>query len=177
MSRWFRVSQLKLAVMVPFLGFVLLLAVSVATIEYQKFLRESNRISLEIETAVENSFHASVTTEAAALRAIAETVANDSGLKTAFRQRDRHHILDMTSNLFEGLRKTTNLTHFYFIDPARRSILRVHQPDRSGDVISRHTLLAAESHRTSAEGIELGPLGTLTLRVVVPWFDGDELLG
>jgi PAS domain S-box-containing protein len=177
MPKYLRMSRLKLSVMIPFVGFVLVLALSVAAIEHRKFRRESTRISVEINAAIDTSFGASVTSEAAALRSVAEAVANDRTLMAAFRQRDRGRVLDLTSGLFKRLNHVDNLTHFYFIDPEHRSFLRVHDPDRHGDPISRHTMLAAERTRAPAHGIELGPLGTLTLRVVVPWFDGDDLLG
>jgi PAS domain S-box-containing protein len=48
----------------------------------------------------------------------------------------------------------------------------VHQPDRFGDEIGRETLRQASETGELSRGIELGPLGTLTLRVVVPWRDG-----
>ncbi|HLN24315.1 MAG TPA: PAS domain S-box protein, partial [Patescibacteria group bacterium] len=171
------ISRLKLAVMIPVVAFVLLLAGSVGTIEYQKFRHESTRTSQEISSAIETSFRASVASEAAMLQAVAATLANDSTLKATFRQRDRAALLGKTAALFKQLNTTNQMTHLYFNDASRVNFLRVHQPERHGDTIDRHTTLAAERSHAPAHGIELGPMGTLTLRVVVPWYDGDELLG
>jgi PAS domain S-box-containing protein len=171
------ISRLKLAVMTPFVVFVLILAGSVATIEYQKFRHESTRISLEIASAIDTSFRASVGSEAAMLQAVAASIANDDALKAAFRQRDRARLLAKTGSLFLHLKTTNQITHLYFTDTSRVNILRVHQPERHGDVIDRRTTLEAERTHVPVHGIELGPLGTLTLRVVVPWYDGNELLG
>ncbi|MDP1681934.1 MAG: diguanylate cyclase [Burkholderiales bacterium] len=51
------------------------------------------------------------------------------------------------------------------------NLLRVHAPNRHGDRIDRFTTLAAEKDGTTSYGVELGPLGTFTLRVVSPWYD------
>lgn len=59
----------------------------------------------------------------------------------------------------------------------RVCLLRVHKPEKSGDRIDRFTALEAERRGKTASGIELGPLGTFTLRVVSPVFEGRRLLG
>ena len=38
-------------------------------------------------------------------------------------------------------------------------------------------MLRAEKEQEVARGIELGVLGTFTLRIVLPWYDGDRLIG
>ncbi|MFC1748687.1 diguanylate cyclase [Pseudomonadota bacterium] len=55
----------------------------------------------------------------------------------------------------------------------------MHKPERYGDTIGRRTTLTAEQGGTDAYGIELGPLGTLTLRYVQPWYEEQtqKLLG
>ena len=70
----------------------------------------------------------------------------------------------------------TNITHFYFHDAHRINLLRVHQPERFGDLISRHTALKAEKSAAMFSGIELGPLGTFTLRSVLPVFNDGKLM-
>jgi len=46
-----------------------------------------------------------------------------------------------------------------------------------GDLIGRATLLRAERTGRVAFGMELGALGTLTLRAIIPWRDGDRIIG
>jgi len=41
-------------------------------------------------------------------------------------------------------------------------VLRVHQPERHGDTINRHTTLTAEKTGKISIGAELGPIGTFT---------------
>lgn len=56
-------------------------------------------------------------------------------------------------------------------------MLRIHKPEKYGDLIERFTLSKAEKSGKTAWGIELGPLGTFTLRVVKPVYAGDTLIG
>lgn len=48
---------------------------------------------------------------------------------------------------------------------------------RFGDLIDRYTLNEATATGKTASGIELAPLGTFTLRTVVPWKTDDRRLG
>lgn len=171
------ISRLKLAVMVPFVTFVAILAVTVSVIEYQKFTRESSRISLEIHSAIDRSFKGAVASETASLRAVAEALATNDGLKVALRQRDRQRLMRIAGPMLANLGHSASISHLYFIDAEQTAVLRVHQPERYGDVIDRITTRTARQTRAAAAGIELGPLGTMTLRVVVPWFDNGELIG
>ena len=100
-----------------------------------------------------------------------------ASIKTALRQRDRQRLLRLSRGIFAKLKENFGITHLYFHDPDRVNILRVHQPDRFGDTIGRQTMLAAAKRGSSSAGYELGPLGTLTLRVVTPWYDGVGLIG
>lgn len=81
----------------------------------------------------------------------------------------RQQLEQLASGYFQTLRLNNQLSHMYFMDADRRVVLRMHQPERYGDIIERETAKQAELTGQRAAGIEFGPLGTLTLRVVVPW--------
>jgi len=98
-------------------------------------------------------------------------------LKGALRLVDRNMLFDSSIQTFKKLKQNFGITHMYFHDTQRINILRVHQPQRYGDLIGRVTMIEAVKTGTSSYGYELGPLGTLTLRVVTPWYDGVGLLG
>jgi len=106
-----------------------------------------------------------------------ELIARNEAMRTAFLNRDRDALLQRAKPIFGRLRDKHRITHLYFTGPDRVNFLRVHQPDRHGDTIGRFTTLEAERTGKRAAGIELGPLGTFTLRVVQPWYDGEELIG
>jgi hypothetical protein len=93
-------------------------------------------------------------------------LCRDENLKSLWRQHERNALNEYLQPLFHSLREKYSITHFYFHEPDRKCFLRVHQPDRHSDVIQRDTLLQARTTGRLAAGIELGPLGTLTLRVL-----------
>ena len=111
------------------------------------------------------------------LTAAVHTIAQDGRVRQALRRNDRERLLADWRVLFETLHRENNLTHFYFADTNRLCLLRLHKPESFGDCLDRFTMLEAERTGKTASGIEIGPLGTFTLRVVQPVFDGSALLG
>jgi hypothetical protein len=86
-------------------------------------------------------------------------------------------LLGCTESLFEEIRNKFRVTHYYFHDLDHTNFLRVHNSSRYGDYIGRYTLNKAYLSEKMAYGIELGPYGTFTLRVVEPWYINGELKG
>ncbi|MHB1292099.1 MAG: bifunctional diguanylate cyclase/phosphodiesterase [Sulfuricella sp.] len=111
------------------------------------------------------------------LGATLETILHDEQLQTALRARDRKALLERAAPLFKQLHDHYGITHFYFEDAARVNVLRVHQPERHGDTINRHTTLTAEKTGKISIGAELGPIGTFTLRAVAPLYDSNGRVG
>ncbi|NOR51459.1 MAG: hypothetical protein GQ470_02465, partial [Gammaproteobacteria bacterium] len=99
------------------------------------------------------------------------------GLKEALKKKDRQRLLELSSALYKRLNHNRNITHLYFTDADRINLLRVHNPSRYGDRIDRYTTLMAEKSGEISYGLELGVLGTFTLRVVMPWYENDILIG
>ncbi|MDX1776479.1 MAG: hypothetical protein R3297_07845, partial [Desulfobulbales bacterium] len=58
-------------------------------------------------------------------------------LQKAWLARDKENLLGLSAPVFSRMKNNNNITHFYFIDPARNCFLRVHNPGRSGDRINR----------------------------------------
>jgi len=94
-----------------------------------------------------------------------------------FKRRDRKALLALSTPLYNTLNSKFNITHFYFTDQNRINFLRVHQPDRYGDTIDRVTTLEAEQRGKPFAGLELGPLGTFTLRYVLPLIENGAIIG
>ena len=105
-----------------------------------------------------------------------KAIMQNRDIKEALRKRDRELLLKLSKPLYSQL-QPREVTHFYFTGPDRINILRVHNPERFGDSINRQTTLIAEISGKESSGMELGSFGTFTLRVVAPWFDGEELIG
>ena len=104
-------------------------------------------------------------------------MARDQQLKAAFRAQDIPRLLALAGPLFDQLHAEHGISNLYFSDSERVNLLRVHSPERSGDTIDRHTTDIAWMTGKQSQGLELGTLGTLTLRVVVPWYDEQGMIG
>jgi diguanylate cyclase (GGDEF)-like protein/PAS domain S-box-containing protein len=111
------------------------------------------------------------------LSATLTAIAQDEVLQRAMIAGDRPALLRRAAPFLDSLREEYGITHFYFMRPDLGVFLRAHQPNRHGDVINRHTATQAKETGKLAAGLELGPLGTFTLRTVIPWRDGDHLIG
>jgi diguanylate cyclase (GGDEF)-like protein/PAS domain S-box-containing protein len=122
-------------------------------------------------------FDSSIRTNTDKLSATISVLSRDDILRRAMRAGDKKALLQRAHPVMEGLRRDYGITHLYFLRPDRSVLLRVHQPERDGDVIDRFTAMQAETTGKQAAGIELGPIGTFTLRTVVPWRDGGRLIG
>ena len=140
----------------------------------QYHLDESSRQLLEVAVF---DMQQRLSEEARSLAAFEGLLLHQSDLVDALKCQDRDRLLAVSNSLFAQLHETHNITHFYFHGPDRVNLLRVHQPERYGDRIDRYTALQAERTGKTASGLELGPLGTFTLRVVRPVFDEGVLLG
>ncbi|CAK8711071.1 histidine kinase [Candidatus Electronema halotolerans] len=131
----------------------------------------------EWRAMITDSFSRRMEESAAALRSLLIALSGSSELRQHFAARDRPGLLRAALPVSRQLGQYSHITHFYFHLPDKTCFLRVHQPDRHGDRIDRFTLAqAAETGRISV-GLEIGPLGTLTQRAVMPWQDHGRLLG
>ena len=106
-----------------------------------------------------------------------EAISRDREIVDALHDKNHDRLYSLTLELYRKYRVRYGITHFYFVDPSRTCILRVHDPDRKGDTIDRYTMREAARTGTVSSGMELGPLGTFTLRVVEPVMDGGKLIG
>lgn len=170
-------SNLKAAILSP-MALVLIILLAVFIYSYsdaeKEFTEEYVSSTFQSATRV---FDAHVKTDTATLSAALFLLMQDDVLRRALAAQDRHALLQRAAPLFKHLHDKHRITHFYFSGPDRVNLLRVHQPNRYGDRIDRITTRQAEQTGKPASGLELGPLGTFTLRVVFPWYDKDHLIG
>ncbi len=111
------------------------------------------------------------------MQAVLRTMMGNAVIEAAFAKLDRDALLGEVGPLFETLRTDHRITHLYFNGPDLVNVLRLHSPGEFGDLINRDTMTKARNLGAAAHGLELGPLGTLTLRLVVPWRNQKGLLG
>lgn len=169
--------QLKMWVMVP-TGLTMLVGLLLFWTYQQQLVREKSREELRrITEQANNEWHRNIDSHVQLLQVQVEHLSRDPSLLSAWRGRDLAALKALGQPIFAGLKGVYQITHFYFIEPERTCFLRVHQPDRRGDLIDRDTLLAAMRTGEDAWGTELGPLGTFTLRYVRPWRQEGRVVG
>jgi len=111
------------------------------------------------------------------MRAVLHTMQGIPAIGAAFAAQDRDALLREAGPLFQTLRSEHRITHLYFNNPEMVNLVRLHSPDEFGDHIMRTTVTQARSQNKITHGLELGALGTLTLRVVAPWHSAGGVLG
>ena len=147
---------------------------------YIEYINLQNKFSHDVERHlddVQELFEKQIESETELLSTILEMVAKDEGLQKAWETKDRNFLLQLSAPLLKEMGAKHRITHFYFHNPDQTNFLRVYDPDRFGDVVNRFTLREAVKTGQSSAGIELGKLGTLTLRVVHPWQIKGKIVG
>ena len=168
---------LRTCILIPL---TLAIAVLLCAFVLSAYWSQQKNIFNDVEStlaSVHELFTQELDSDAEMMGAVLHAIAHDEQLKAAFLDRNRDALLKHGLSLFEELLAGHRITHFYFTGPDRVNFLRVHKPEKHGDKINRFTTLEAEKTGKPFYGIELGPLGTFTLRVVTPWYDGTRLIG
>ena len=126
---------------------------------------------------VEQIFQRELEKESRVLVGLIHFLEEDKALQAAWLARDRQALLRHSTPIFNGIKEKFRVTHFYFHDLDSVNFLRVHNPPHFGDEIDRYTMQEAAAGQKTSYGMELGPFGTFTLRVVVPWLINGRLAG
>ncbi len=155
---------------------ILLLAGMLAVQWKQHQYQLAKELAADISNA-SGDLHADIVQQASGLALAAQPIVANASAQRALCEGDTDRLLADWHPVFETLHRENHLTHFYFFDANRVCLLRVHKPEKRGDIIDRFTALEAERTGKTAFGIDLGPLGTLTLRMVKPVFEAGRLVG
>lgn len=142
--------------------------------QQQNNLRETSQNALN---HLSEDFAVLIKEQTRTLEAIGQVILKDNQVRPAIMAKDRSRLLSEYQPIFNRLRADMGITHLYFVDASRTCLLRVHKPDKYGDKIDRYTMKQAEETGKSSAGLELGPLGTFTLRAVQPIFDSGKIIG
>ena len=136
-------------------AFILVTALALLLVIRDRDLREARAADRrEVASFLESQGRARVDVMDAVLLA----VRRDRDVEGALRSGDPERLLELTAPLFDTLRQRQQITQLYFITPDRRVLLRVHQPDRSGDLLASELVAAAERTQSVVAGLEMGPL-------------------
>lgn len=170
-------QNIRRRVLLP-LGTTLVIFLVLFLAVFQVYLqRELSRKLDDHIDSVERLYKDLLLERSAVMQSFASQIQKDKTLQQAMMRMDRQLLQEKSNPIFRELLRNQNITHFYFHTNAGVNLLRVHKPERFGDQIERLTMKQARSGIQVAAGAEMGPLGTFTLRVVVPWFADERLIG
>jgi PAS domain S-box-containing protein len=161
----------------PLLALLLLLIAISAILLWRAHQTSLHRQLTAANTTIAAELHLDLKNQTHTLATVIRTLAADPRLQEALAHRNFDRLRSDWEPLFNSLQKEQKLTHFYFFDPKRICHLRLHKPEKHGDLINRFTLLEAERIGSTASGLEIGPLGLVTLRVVRPVFREGQFVG
>ncbi len=170
-------KAIKLPILIPLFASILILLIIFTVAIYhlqQKHINDDVQARLN---SVSRYFNQFLTSDARLIGETTHFVKENTDIQNAWLAKDRNALLALTAPIFEKLHQDCRITHLYFIDVNQTCFLRVHNPSRFGDRIERFTLKSASDTTKPSWGIELGPYGTFTLRVVQPWFVNNTLTG
>lgn len=163
--------------LLPLAAMVILLITGTAVLLWQQHLHQLEDTLTKTTSDIPDELRSDIKQQTLGLSTALYPIAADKDVQRTLRSGDTNQLLSRWQPIFETLHRNDNITHFSFLDKDRRCILRLHKPETSGDIIDRFTTLEAERTGKTASGIELSPLGTLTMRVVQPIFDDIGLVG
>ncbi len=169
--------RVKAAFIWPFAIVLAFILASFVTTAYFLEVRVRDRALADRVAAVGKLVDQKLSKDTNLMQAVLRTMMGNQAIESAFARHDRDALLREVGPLFDTLRTDHRITHLYFNGGDLVNVLRLHSPGQFGDLISRSTTIQARDQGKPVHGLELGPLGTLTLRLVVPWQGADGLLG
>ena len=164
-------QRLRLYFLVPLLIAILVTEIVPIVGVYYFTHRSVGVGGIHLQLSAIDLYKDAIDQHARALETILDVLGHDEELRAELARKDRQALLEHAAPMFARMKRAYGISHLYFSGPDRVNILRVHDPQRYGDVIDRVTTKLAERTGAIAHGVEVGPIGTFTLRVVTPWFD------
>ncbi len=172
-----RVYAIKKRIFLSLLaGMIILGAIYLVSIFFMYKNQDAAR-QREWESILVGTYNRTIEKEVMEIDCLIDTLSINKEVQRHFLNRDRSALLKAVQETAAHYKMHCQITHFYFHGPDLVNFLRVHQPDRYGDRIDRLTLIQAAASDKTVAGLELGPLGTLTLRVVIPWHVDGKVIG
>jgi len=169
--------SLKWKLLIPFLFFSFAGTTSLVYIglsSQQEIIKEEEKKELFRFFEI---FLASVRQKGEQALSMATIIAKNPGIEALLWKQDRRALLDYAQPLFEELKKDFGISQLHFHILPGKSFLRVHQPDRSGEMIAyRTSIMDALKSGQGKKGLEWGETG-LGIRGVIPVFQKGKLVG
>jgi hypothetical protein len=168
--------SIKAKIAIAVVGCLAAIAITNAIMARYNFEQDMRYAADQAVSAAARSFVGMEQREVDKLSTALDALLGEPAFASFFALRDRERLLQTAAPIFKELKARHQVTHWYFIDPARTCFLRVHKPELHGDVINRQTLLAAARTGETAAGKELGQTA-FALRVVRPFAVNGAIVG
>jgi len=166
-------KSLLLPLTMVFLVITVLIS-GVLYITHQKLLLE---YSINTVHDLQSDLDKAISDKVEILLSLEKAISTNPAMNRALQAGDKDELHRLYAQYYRQLNVHLNVTHFYFHRADLVNLLRLHQPPRSGDKIDRLTAISALESLKPSWGMELGILGTYTLRVVSPVFSQGALIG
>lgn len=163
-----------------FIPLTLTFLVLLAAFIYSTHIILQEKITREMAhrySKAQSTFDILMTRRLETMDSVAEFIARDQSFQAAMRRGDRKALDLFARPYFDRMVAKGGFTHFSFHTPDGGKFLRVHRPGAHEEEAIRQTMRHAVKTGLPAHGLELGSLGTLALRQVVPWRDSTGQLG
>lgn len=139
--------------------------------DQKKRIKDAKQVTAQ---RVEDLLNDEMNRDVATMSSTLEAIIRDPQLAQSFQAQDLGALLRRGRPLFSRLKKQFKVTHFYFHQPNRVNLVRMHK-ERRGDLINRQTIKRASETNQPSAGLEQGPTGNPVLRVVYPWYSNAPL--
>ncbi|MDZ4262028.1 MAG: EAL domain-containing protein [Pseudomonadota bacterium] len=169
--------NLRKKILVPLILVFLGLALAFIAVYQHEQQHKLNALKQLTLASVDAYYHSSISARTQKLEVLADEMVSDPVIVRELKGQNRAALLAATQTRYKIYNTVGDVTHLYFHALDGTNLLRVHQPEKHGDLIDRFTLKQAMKEGKSSAGVELGVLGTLTLRVVTPVFQAGVLVG
>ena len=166
-------NKILIPLILVFLGMALAF-IAVYQVEQKHKLDALKQLTL---ASVNAYYHSNISARAKKLEVLENEIISDPAIVDELKMQNRAALLAALKQRYKIFHDIGDVTHLYFHTPQGINLLRLHQPQRYGDQIDRFTIKQAMKTGKVAVGVELGVLGTLTLRVVKPVFQDGVLAG
>ncbi|MEX0298004.1 MAG: hypothetical protein AB3N28_02965, partial [Kordiimonas sp.] len=177
MARLTQLTEFRAKILLAFAGaylvswLLILLAIYIAFDEQ----KETERQQLHIE--FNERFEELTKQRTNVFALLIDVLAKRQELHGRYSLSDHAHLMDVFEKDFVQLKNKLNVTHFYITDAKRQHIVRLHAPNKYGDIAERYTSLITDNIRETTGSINLGTMGSITHRVVKPLYPHGQLEG
>jgi len=170
-------KQIKLRILLPS---ILIFLIGLLLVTIRSYYTQNKHLEQNVSASiasVERLYKANIEYDIQKMEGALLYIKDNKEIQKAWKNQDRELLYSLCRKNFISLQENLRITHLYFIDLNQKVFLRVHNPQKYGDSLTRETISEALLTEKRSVGVEFGIHHNLTLRNVHPWFIDDKLCG